>query len=102
MAGSCCSFDAKEEDVQSLANLWQTQLINLPKVTFEVAQSIRKEYPLPRTLIEAYKKSTNPQSMLADIQIIRTGPLAKQRRIGPELSRKIHTLMMSKNPDDVL
>ena len=94
--------DAREEDIQSLANLWQTQLINLPKVTFEVAQSIRKEYPLPRILIESYKKSTNPQAMLADIQIIRTDPLAKQRRIGPELSRKIHTLMTSKNPDDIM
>lgn len=94
--------DAKEEDLQSLENLWQTQLISLPKVTFEVAQSIRKEYPLPRMLIEAYKKSNNPQSMLAEILIIRTGPLAKQRKIGPELSRKIHTLMMSKNPEDIL
>jgi hypothetical protein len=90
------------EDVQSLGNLWQTQLVCLPKVTFEVAQSIRKEYPLPRMLMEAYKQSTNPQAMLSEIQIIRTGPLAKQRKIGPELSRKIYTLMTSKNPNDLL
>lgn len=90
------------EDPSSLARLWQTQLISLPKVTYEVAQSITKEYPLPRILIEAYKTSSNPVAMLADIPIIRTGPLSKARRIGPELSRKIFTLLMSKNPEDVL
>lgn len=93
---------AATEDPASLARLWQTQLISLPKVTYEVAQSITKEYPLPRLLIEAYKTSSNPVAMLADIPIIRTGPLSKTRRIGPELSRKIFTLMMSKNPEDVL
>lgn len=93
---------AANEDPASLARLWQTQLISLPKVTYEVAQSITKEYPLPRLLIEAYKTSQNPTAMLADIPIIKTGPLAKTRRIGPELSRKIHTLMMSKNCDDIL
>lgn len=90
------------DDPASLARLWQTQLISLPKVTYEVAQSITKEYPLPRILIEAYKISSNPVAMLADIPIIRTGPLSKARRIGPELSRKIFTLLMSKNPEDVL
>lgn len=91
-----------DDDPASLVRLWQAQLTSLPKVTYEVAQSIIKEYPLPRILIEAYKKSNNPVKMLADIPIIRTGPLAKTRRIGPELSRKIYTLMMSRNPEDVL
>lgn len=90
------------EDPASLARLWQTQLTSLPKVTYEVAQSIVKEYPLPRLLIEAYGKSKDQATMLADIPIIRSGPLAKARRIGPELSRKIFTLMMSKNAEDVL
>ena len=90
------------DDPASFARLWQTQLTSLPKVTYEVAQSIIKEYPLPKILIEAYKKSNNPSKMLADIPIIRTGPLSKMRRIGPELSRKIYTLMMSKNPEDIL
>lgn len=90
------------DDPASYARLWQAQLITLPKVTFEVAQSIAKEYPLPRTLFEAYKTASNPVKMLADIPIIRTAPLAKNRRIGPELSRKIHVLMTSTNPNDVL
>lgn len=90
------------EDSASFTRLWQTQLTCLPKVTYEVAQSIAKEYPLPWMLIKAYKESENPVKMLADLPIIRTGPLAKTRRIGPELSRKIFTLMMSKNPEDVL
>lgn len=89
------------DDPSSFARLWQTQLISLPKVTYEVAQSITKEYPLPRVLIEAYKTSSNPSKMLAQ-EIFRTGPLSKTRKIGPELSRKIHTLMTSKNPEDIL
>lgn len=90
------------EDPSSHVRLWQAQLTSLPKVTYEVAQSIIKEYPLPKVLIEAFKQSNNPTKMLADIQIIRTGPLSKTRRIGPELSRKIYTLMMSDNPEDIL
>lgn len=93
---------ALTDDPASYARLWQAQLITLPKVTFEVAQSIAKEYPLPRTLVEAYKTTDNPTKMLADIPIIRTAPLAKLRRIGPELSRKMHVLMTSTNPNDIL
>lgn len=95
---------AKEDDPASLARLWQTQLICLPLVTFEVAQPITKQYPMPRDLIEAYKNCTgNKEQMLADLQIIKTGPLNKNpRRIGPELSRKICNLMTSKNPNDLL
>lgn len=93
----------KEDDPASLARLWYAHLICLPKVTFDVAQSITKKYPTPRDLIEAYKNNTgNKEKMLADIEIIKTGPLAKNRRIGPELSRKISLLMTSKNPNDIL
>jgi hypothetical protein len=78
-----------------------SSLINLPKATYEVAQSITKHYPLPRFLIEAYLTSNNPVAMLAAIPIIKTGLLTKSRCIGPKLSRKIYTLMMSVNPEDI-
>ncbi|CRK93273.1 CLUMA_CG006816, isoform A [Clunio marinus] len=90
------------ENSDSLARLWHAQLTTFPKVTYEVAQSITKEYPLPKVLIEAYKSSTSPATMLANIPIIKTGPLAKNRRIGPELSRKIYTLVRSQNPEDII
>jgi hypothetical protein len=94
---------AKEDDPTSLDRLWHTQLTCLPLVKFDGAQSITKEYPKPRDLVEAYKKfNGNKDQMLADIQIIKTGPAAKNRRIGPELSRKISTLMTSKNANDLL
>lgn len=96
-------ISAKEDDLISLDRLWQTQLICLPKVTFDVSQSISKNYSKPRDLIEAYKKcSGSKEQMLADIPIIKTGPAAKNRRIGPELSRKISTLMTSKSATDLL
>lgn len=91
------------DDPSSCGRLWQTQLITLPKVTYEVAQSIARVYPLPKLLIEAFKNSNHPSTLLADIPIIRTGPLAKvARKIGPELSRKIYTLLFSQSPEDVL
>ena len=91
-----------ENDPDSYARLWNAQLNCLPKVTFDVAQSISKEYSMPRKLIEAYKTCDNKNQMLADIQIIKTGPLSKYRRIGPELSKKIATLLTSNNPEDLL
>lgn len=91
-----------ENDPDSFARLWNAQLNCLPKVTFDVAQSIAKEYSMPRKLFEAYKTSNNKNKMLEDIPIIKTGPLSKSRRIGPELSKKIATLLSSKNPDDLL
>lgn len=94
--------NASENDTDSLARLWHTQLLCLPKVTFDVAQSITKEYAMPRKLIEAYMKCDNKNQLLQDIPIIKTGPLSKSRRIGPELSRKIATLMISKNSNDLL
>lgn len=94
---------ANENDPESFGRLWNTQLMCLPKVTFDVAQSISKEYSLPRKLIEAYKKcDSNKHQMLADLPIIKTGPIAKSRRIGPELSKKIATLLTSTNPEDLL
>ena len=95
---------ANEDDSMSLDRLWHTQLTCLPKVSFDVAQSITKAgYSKPKILFEAYKKcSENKEQMLADIQILKTGPAAKNRRVGPELSRKIKTLMTSNNPNDLL
>lgn len=37
---------------EGVGRLWQNQLMKLPKVTWEVAQSITKVYPIPRSLIE--------------------------------------------------
>jgi crossover junction endonuclease EME1 len=89
-------------DSDGLERFWQYQLMKLPLVTWDVSQSITRVYPMPKLLIEAYEKSSNPQNLLADLPVIRTGPLSKNRRIGPELSKKIYTLMMSSNPDDVI
>ena len=90
------------KDGEGIARLWQNQLMKIPKVTWEVAQSITKHYPIPKTLIDAYENSSNGAGLLADLPIIRTGPLSKSRRIGPEISRKIHTLLTSFNENDLI
>lgn len=89
-------------DSDGLERFWQFQLMKLPMVTWDVSQSITRVYPMPKLLIEAYEKSADPQNLLANLPVIRSGPLQKNRRIGPELSRKVYTLMMSTNPDDLI
>lgn len=83
-----------------LGRLWQQQLIKLPNVTLEIAESIIARYPMPCLLVEALKDSDNPEELLADLQVRRAGgPMATSRRIGPELSRKVCNLFMNENPD---
>jgi hypothetical protein len=89
---------------QGLGQLWQRQLSKLPQVSLEVAQSITNVYPMPRLLIEAYEEAGNdgPQ-LLADLPVRRSGgPLATNKRIGNEISRRVYNLMMSESSNDVL
>lgn len=53
---------------------------------------------------QAYdSKDVNGPLLLADIPIRRTGgPLSAARKVGAELSKKIHELYTNKNPDFIL
>lgn len=83
-----------------LGRLWQQQLIKLPNVTLEIAESIIAQYPMPSLLIKALGQSDNSQELLADLQVRRAGgPMTTSRRIGPELSRKVCNLFMNQNPE---
>ncbi|XP_055697731.1 crossover junction endonuclease EME1 [Phlebotomus papatasi] len=85
------------------SRLWQEHLIKFPQVTLEIAQAISGEYPLPRLLADALDTSEDPENLLADIPVRRSGgPLAAQRKVGQELSKKIFTMYTTENPDDVV
>lgn len=95
--------EAKKQDKISLSNLWQKQMTTInAKVSFEVAESIRKKYPMPENLIAAYD-SEEPES-IADCTLIQKNCLMAKdkKRIGPALDRKMRILMTSENPDEVL
>ncbi len=86
-----------------LSSLWQHHLTKLPMVALETAESIIAEYPMPRSLIEAYDNNPNGHDLLANIPVRRAGgPLTSVRKIGPELSKKIHALYTNTDPDFVL
>lgn len=86
-----------------LSRLWQQHLTRLPLVTLETTEAIINKYSKPSLLFEAYNNSINGADILADLKIRRAGgPCTAERRVGIELSRKIHTLYTSLNPDEVL
>lgn len=86
------------KDGQGLLNLWKDILECFPLVSCDQAQAICASYPSPFLLYEAYKKCSKPEMLLADIQVRRgAGVLSSVRRIGPELSKKVHKFFTTEN-----
>ncbi|XP_022255229.1 crossover junction endonuclease EME1-like isoform X2 [Limulus polyphemus] len=95
-----------EKNGDGLLKLWQQQIQQFLNVSSEVAQAIVAQYRSPRLLLEAYKKCSSEkqaQTLLQDILVRRgVGALERSRRVGPELSRKIHLVFTTKNPEAIL
>ena len=84
-------------------NLWKEMIECFPMVSSDQAQAICLAYPSPLLLKKAYEKASSPELLLADIQVRRgAGVLSSVRRIGPELSQKIHKLFTAFNADELL
>ncbi|GFQ90307.1 crossover junction endonuclease EME1 [Trichonephila clavata] len=94
------------KDGSGFMKLWQQQIQQFNNVGPEVAEAIASKYPSPQILMQAYKKcssSKQAELLLQDIVVRRNyGPLGTQRRIGPELSYKIHLFFSSRNGDQIL
>lgn len=86
-----------------LGNLWQQQLCKLPLASLETAQAIIGEYAMPRLLLDAYGAGGDGD-LLSAIPVRRTAgaALSTARKIGPELSGRIHQLYTSDDPDQIL
>uniref|UniRef100_A0A1B0C8C0 ERCC4 domain-containing protein n=1 Tax=Lutzomyia longipalpis TaxID=7200 RepID=A0A1B0C8C0_LUTLO len=104
-----CYFSNNSKDNVKIQNgvgysrLWQEHLIKFPHVTLEVAQAISTEYPMPHLLMDALQTSADPENLLTNIPVRRSGgPLATQRKVGQELSKKIHKLYTTENPEEIL
>ncbi|XP_071547457.1 crossover junction endonuclease EME1 isoform X2 [Panulirus ornatus] len=89
-----------------LLKLWHQQLRQFNNVGVEVAQAIAREYPSPQALVQAYRKCQTHREaslLLADISVRRqAGPLVSTRRVGPELSKKIHVFFTTRDPEITL
>ncbi|XP_039282449.1 crossover junction endonuclease EME1 isoform X4 [Nilaparvata lugens] len=87
-----------------LSQLWKQQLLQFNNCNLHAVDEITRRYPTPQALVKAYKRCSSEQeaaTLLKDIPIVRKciGDLAARRKIGPELSRKLHRLFTSKNPN---
>lgn len=90
-------------DTVGLGRLWQQHLIMLPFVTLETAEAIMSVYPMPQNLLDAFRRSPSPETLLRDLPFRRAGTLlASSRRLGPEMSRKIYQFYHSLQPHDLL
>eukprot|EP00794_Sanderia_malayensis_P008993 gene8993-9954_t len=87
------------KDGQGLLEVWSRQIQQFKGVGHDTAVAIVQKYPSPLILMQAYDKCTSEKEarlLLQDIEVRRGhGVLATSRRVGPELSKKIHLLMTS-------
>ncbi|KAI5106683.1 crossover junction endonuclease EME1-like [Silurus meridionalis] len=91
-----------ESGGRGLAQVWTRQIQQLNRVSVSMATAVTTAYPSPQLLLQAYEKAESGEErcgLLADLRV-RGG--AKERRIGPELSTRVHRLMTSHNPELVL
>ncbi|XP_077980258.1 uncharacterized protein LOC144435545 [Glandiceps talaboti] len=95
-----------DKDGKGLLKVWRQQLQQFRNVSMEVASAIISAYPSPKMLIQAYNQCSSEQQaqkLLQDIVVRRgAGVLATNRRVGPELSRRIHLFMTSSDGDLIL
>ncbi|RZF45010.1 hypothetical protein LSTR_LSTR001971 [Laodelphax striatellus] len=87
-----------------LAQLWTQQLLQFNNCNLDAANEITKRYPTPQALVKAYERCATEQeasTLLKEIPIVRKciGDLAARRKLGPELSRKLHLLFTCKDPN---
>ncbi|XP_046813798.1 crossover junction endonuclease EME1 [Vespa crabro] len=94
-----------DKDGNGLKRLWQQQLCQFNLSSLEIAEAICSVYKSPAQLVEAYMNctSTDGSKLLKDLPIRRAvRPLSTTRRVGPELSKKVHIMFTSENGDILL
>ncbi|KAJ7386270.1 crossover junction endonuclease eme1 [Desmophyllum pertusum] len=86
---------------EGLKKVWQQHFQQFRNVSADMAAAIVAVYPTPHSLLQAYKRcdsKVEASKLLQDVLVRRgAGVLATSRRIGPELSRRIHFLLTSED-----
>ncbi|NXT82004.1 EME2 endonuclease, partial [Zapornia atra] len=103
-AGAWASGVRVEKDGRGLWEVWKRQIQQFNRVSPATAEAIAKAYPSPALLVKAYQEcSTEDEKrlLLSDIRV-RSETGGPDRRVGPDLSRRIHLFMVSTDPDLVL
>ncbi|XP_034286138.1 probable crossover junction endonuclease EME2 isoform X2 [Pantherophis guttatus] len=92
------------KDGKGLQETWLKQIQQLNRVSPAMATAIAQAYPSPSLLLRAYqecKTEAERRLLLSNLQV-RTEDSKTERRIGPDLSRRVYLFMVSTNPELVL
>ncbi|NXL07711.1 EME2 endonuclease, partial [Mesembrinibis cayennensis] len=93
-----------EKDGTGLRQVWKRQIQQFNRVSPATAAAIAEAYPSPSLLLRAYEEcSTEDEKLLllSDIPV-KSDVSGKDRRVGPDVSRRIYLFMVSTDPDLVL
>ncbi|KAG1688589.1 Crossover junction endonuclease EME1 [Nymphon striatum] len=100
---SCVKVD---KSGKFLTDLWIAQIQCFANVGTDTSEAIVAKYSTPQSLLRAYHKSDSvkdAQLLMENIMIRRqAGPLSTSRRVGPELSKKVHAFFTSKDGEKLL
>jgi len=91
------SVDLKVE--KEYTTLWIRQLASFPKISFDMAKAIAAVYPAPQDLLKRYKLCSTIDdkiSLLSNIQVTRSNYKRTVKKLGPHVSRKIHTFLTTR------
>lgn len=95
-----------DKNGQGLLKVWKQQLLQFKNISPDISDAVVQAYPSPHLLMEAYKKcsDSNEQEKLLENIVVRRGAgvLETSRRVGKEMSRRIHTFVTSSNPKEVI
>ncbi|XP_070617182.1 probable crossover junction endonuclease EME2 [Erythrolamprus reginae] len=92
------------KDGKGLQETWLKQIQQFNRVSPTMATAIAQAYPSPSLLLQAYRECNTEAErrlLLSNLQVT-TGDNKTERRIGPDLSRRIYLFMVSTNPELVL
>ncbi|CAL8262555.1 unnamed protein product [Arctogadus glacialis] len=91
---------------KGLLQVWKRQIQQLNRVSPDMASAILGAYPSPQLLRQAYRGCRTDRertSLLSELLIRRgEGVTATRRRVGPELSRRLHLLLSSEDAQQTL
>lgn len=125
LADGACDKQAKiDKNGNGLLNVWTNMLERFQFVSKDQAFAIVSQYPSFYLLMQAYKNMSPAEAklLLADIQVIKitfkiilmeniafyikvrrgAGVLSNVRKLGPELSKKMHKFFTSLDPNEII
>lgn len=98
MDGSWSGGVRVDRDGRGLAQVWTRQIQQLNRVSVPTAKAVTTAFPSPSLLLQAYEELPSEEERRALLADLTVGGGVKERRVGPDVSGRIHRLLTSQNP----